>query len=95
MEPAQDRPTGRGVGRADGSDGELVAGLRRAGHLGVARCEARIQLLTEYLTDAGGDLDDDGGVRAAADLLTRLESQAMNHRARIGLDPLSRARLGP
>jgi hypothetical protein len=59
-----------------------------------ARVEARIQLVTEYLAEVGGDLTDDGEVRAAADLLTRLESQAMNHRARIGLDPLSRARLG-
>ena len=58
-----------------------------------ARCEARIELLVEYLAELG-DLDDAGDVRPASDLLTRLESQAMGHRARLGLDPLSRARLG-
>lgn len=59
-----------------------------------ARVEARIQLLTEYLSGAGGDLDAEGAVRPAADLLTRLEGQAEKARARLGLDPLSRARLG-
>jgi hypothetical protein len=56
-----------------------------------ARCESRIELLNEFL--AGRDLDDEK-VRPAAELLTRLESQAMGHRSRLGLDPLSRARLG-
>lgn len=58
-----------------------------------ARCEARIQLVVEWL-EAKGDLSDDGEVRPAADLLTRLEAQASGLRARLGLDPLSRARLG-
>lgn len=58
-----------------------------------ARCEARVQLLAEWLADRG-DLDDDGDVRPAADLLTRLETQAAGLRARLGLDPLARARLG-
>ena len=59
-----------------------------------ARTEARIQLLQEWLADHGGDVDDDGNVRQAAELLTRLERQAMDARARLGLDPLSRAKLG-
>jgi Phage terminase, small subunit len=58
-----------------------------------ARAEARIQLLSEFLAERG-DLDDDGSVRPAADLLTRLETQAAGLRSRLGLDPLSRARLG-
>ncbi|HXN61400.1 MAG TPA: hypothetical protein VN886_13200 [Acidimicrobiales bacterium] len=59
-----------------------------------ARIEARVELLTEWLADKGGDLDADDTVRPAADLLTRLTVQAANMRARLGLDPLSRARLG-
>lgn len=64
-----------------------------------ARCEAQIQLLTEWLmakadeTNAGGAIDPDGEIRPAAALLTRLEGQALKHRAQLGLDPLSRARL--
>jgi len=59
-----------------------------------ARVEARIQLVSEYLIDQGGDIDGDGTVRPAADLLMRLESKAESMRSRLGLDPLSRARLG-
>ena len=59
-----------------------------------ARCEARIQLVTEYLLDKGGDLDPDGEVRPAARLLEVLEGRAEKLRARLGLDPLARARLG-
>lgn len=58
-----------------------------------ARTEARVQLLTEWLAERG-DLDDDGNVRAAADLLTRLEARAQSLRSALGLDPTSRARLG-
>ena len=58
-----------------------------------ARTEARVQLLSEWLADRG-DLDDAGDVRPAADLLTRLEARAESLRARLGFDPLSRARLG-
>lgn len=59
-----------------------------------ARTEARCELLSTWLGEKGGDLDDDGSVRAAADLLTRLDAQASRQRAALGLDPLSRARLG-
>lgn len=65
-----------------------------------ARAEAQVQLLTEYLEVAGqtagdgiGDLDADA-VRSAYLLLHRAEARAQSGRARLGLDPLSRARLG-
>jgi hypothetical protein len=65
-----------------------------------ARAEAQVQLLTEYLAvkaeaagDGIGDLDDDR-VKAAYLLLHRAESRASSGRARLGLDPLSQARLG-
>ena len=57
------------------------------------RTEARIELVTTYMLEHG-DLDGDGSVRPAADLLNRLEARAENLRARLGLDPLSRSRLG-
>jgi phage terminase small subunit len=59
-----------------------------------ARAEARVQLLAEHLAANGGDLADDGSVRPAADLLSRVEAQAQRMRSVLGLDPLSRARLG-
>jgi hypothetical protein len=59
-----------------------------------------VQLLTEYLAvkaeatgDGIGDLDDDR-VKAAYLLLHRAETRAMSGRARLGIDPLSQARLG-
>lgn len=62
-----------------------------------ARAEAQVQLLTEYLEQRGkggvGDLDDDR-VKSAYLLLHRAEARASTGRARLGLDPLSRARLG-
>lgn len=58
------------------------------------RTEARIELVTTYLLEHGGDLEGDGSVRPASELLNKLEARAENLRARLGLDPLSRARLG-
>ncbi|MHB8297978.1 MAG: hypothetical protein ACYDDW_05290 [Dermatophilaceae bacterium] len=65
-----------------------------------ARAEAQVQLLTEYLAKAGedagngiGDLDLDR-VRTAYLLLHRAEARATTGRTRLGLDPLSAARLG-
>lgn len=65
-----------------------------------ARAEAQVQLLVEYLSVAGavagdgvGDLGDEK-VRAAYLLLHRAEARADRSRARLGLDPLSAARLG-
>lgn len=64
------------------------------------RAEAQVQLLTEYLAKRGeeagdgvGDLEDES-TRAAYLLLHRAEARAITLRARLGLDPLSRARLG-
>lgn len=59
-----------------------------------ARTEARVQLITKWLIDCGGDLDDEGEVRGAARELDRLEARAESLRSTLGLDPLSRARLG-
>ena len=65
-----------------------------------ARAEAQVQLLTDYIAvkaeaagDGIGDLDDDR-VKAAYLLLHRAEARALSGRARLGLDPLSQARLG-
>jgi hypothetical protein len=62
------------------------------------RCEARIQLIVEYLIDLVGegrlgDLDDPK-VLAAYRLLDRFEAQAVQQRGRLGLDPLSASRIG-
>lgn len=58
-----------------------------------ARAEARILLLSDYL-DRVGLLDDRGRPRGAVDTLLRCESLAAKARTVLGLDPLSRARLG-
>jgi hypothetical protein len=65
-----------------------------------ARAEAQVQLLTEYVIKRGeeagngvGDLEQDR-VRSAYLLLHRAEARATTQRTRLGLDPLSRARLG-
>lgn len=62
-----------------------------------ARAEAQVQLLTEYLEERGkggvGDLANER-VLSAYLLLHRAESRADRSRARLGLDPLSRSRLG-
>jgi hypothetical protein len=63
-----------------------------------ARCEARIQLVTDYLIDLVGsgrlgDLDDPK-VSAAYRLLDRFEAQAVQQHGRLGVDPLSAAKLG-
>ena len=65
-----------------------------------ARAEAQTQLLTEYLARAGEEFGDGVGdlaserVRSAYLLLHRAEARADRSRARLGLDPLSAARLG-
>lgn len=60
----------------------------------LARAEAGIQLLVEYLADGGVGLSGDGEELAAAKRLSRLEARAESLRSKLGLDPLSRARLG-
>lgn len=64
------------------------------------RAEAQCQLLTEYLSRLGetagdgvGDLEVEA-TRSAYLLLHRAEARANTLRSRLGLDPLSRARLG-
>lgn len=78
----------------------LQAPKYRLALLALSRAEAQIQLLTEYLEKRGeaagdgvGDLADDS-IRSAYLLLHRAESRADRSRARLGLDPLSAARLG-
>ena len=58
-----------------------------------ARAEARVDLVTRYLDDVG-HLDEQGNPRPAARHLVDLEASAAKRRAELGLDPLSRARLG-
>ena len=59
---------------------------------------ARVERVATWLEaqDGGGipELNGEGGVRPATDLLLKLERQAEAQRQRLGLDPLSRARLG-
>ena len=54
-----------------------------------ARCEARVQLVTQFLMDHGGDLGADDATRRASDLLTRLEARAESLRSKLGFDPFS------
>lgn len=58
----------------------------------LARSEARIQLLSEYLEEHGL-LEEDGRPRAAVDAVYKFERLASEQRARLGLDPLSRVRI--
>ena len=58
-----------------------------------ARAESRVDLVTRYLDDVG-HLDEQGHPRPAAIHLVNLEASAAKARQALGLDPLSRARLG-
>lgn len=85
---------------ADDAAAYLRAPMWRPALWAWGRAEAQVQLLTEYLARAGeeagdgvGDLDLDH-VRAAYLLLHRAEARATTQRTRLGLDPLSAARLG-
>lgn len=60
-----------------------------------ARAEAKVQTISVYLERQEEDgLLDVPKVEAALNLLARFEKQAESARTRLGLDPLSRARLG-
>lgn len=60
-----------------------------------ARAEARVLLLTAWLEDNGGlGLDHEGNIAPAMNALKDWESRAEKSRSRLGLDPLSAARLG-
>jgi hypothetical protein len=85
---------------ADPANGHAAQPRHRFALWAFARAEAQCQLLTEYLMKAGedadnglGDLDSDR-VRTAYLLLHRAEARATTQRTRLGLDPLSAARLG-
>jgi hypothetical protein len=58
-----------------------------------AREEARCRLLSAWLNQHGL-MDDEGRLRPAEQALHRAETRATNLRSRLGLDPLSTARLG-
>jgi len=61
-----------------------------------ARAEARVQLVAEYVDRLGVEaaMTAKAGTTSALELLRMQEQSAATHRARLGLDPLSRARLG-
>ena len=60
-----------------------------------ARAEARVLLLTAWLEDRGdAGIDSDGEVTSVLRVLKDWESRAEKARTRLGLDPLSAARLG-
>lgn len=77
--------------------GYLKASAFRPALWAWARAESQAQLLAEYLEGRGkggvGDLKDKR-VQSAYLLLHRAEARADRGRVRLGLDPLSRSRLG-
>lgn len=79
---------------ADPTCAYLQAARWRAGLWAWARAEARVQLLTEWLADHGEGVDSDGSIAPALTALRMWEVRASNARSRLGLDPLSAARLG-
>ncbi len=60
----------------------------------LCRAEADIEWARQWIEVRGGWIDEDDNVRPVALRLDRLETRAETLRARLGLDPLSRARLG-
>lgn len=61
--------------------------------LAYARSEAQLELLTAYV-DQHGAFTDTGEPCSAEKHRLRLDTQTANHRSRLGLDPLSKAKLG-
>lgn len=62
--------------------------------LAYARTEAQLEVLTAFV-DMHGAIDEDTGEPSAAEKYRlRIDTQAANHRSRLGLDPLSKAKLG-
>ena len=59
-----------------------------------ARVEVRIRRITEWLSEHGGEITAEGDVVGAANMLSRLEKNAESLRSKLGLDPLSRSKLG-
>lgn len=58
-----------------------------------AVAEVRCRRLAAYVVEQG-ELDEDGAPRPALEALRTWETRASNERDRLGLSPLSRARLG-
>lgn len=61
--------------------------------LDYARTVARVEVLEKWL-DENGEIRDDGSVAPAAIYLIRVRGHAAAAASRLGLDPLSRAKLG-
>ncbi|MGR6523615.1 hypothetical protein ACU5JM_18430 [Rhodococcus erythropolis] len=62
--------------------------------LAYARTEAQLEVLTAFV-DANGSIDEDTGEPTSAEKYRlRIDTQAYKHRERLGLDPLSKAKLG-
>lgn len=62
--------------------------------LAYARTEAQLEVLTAFV-DANGSIDENTGEPTSAEKYRlRIDTQAANHRSRLGLDPLSAAKLG-
>lgn len=61
--------------------------------LDYARTVARVEVLEQWL-DENGEVDAEGKVAPAATYLLRVRAHAAQMASRLGLDPLSRARLG-
>ncbi len=59
-----------------------------------ATLRARKSLVEQWLDENGGDLDAKGQVRAATQLLARLDAQVAAAQRELGLTPAARARLG-
>lgn len=58
-----------------------------------ARTEARIERIENWLQDRG-DLDDEGNVRPATEMLIKLKRLAIKERAALGLDAMGRIKIG-
>lgn len=78
---------------ADQSLGYLSAPAYRPAVYAWARAEVRVQLLEEHLGDSVGDLTDER-TQSGYTLLLKFHARAESGRKQLGLDPLSRARLG-
>lgn len=82
---------------ADPGCGHLQRSSYRPALWAWARAEARVQLLDEWLSTKTFEQQMEPPVRGTIpplEVLRKWESTAASHRARLGLDPLSRARLG-
>jgi hypothetical protein len=73
----------------------LAAPRFRAAVWGWARAQARVELLTEWLEDHDSSgVDDDGDVLPVLTALRMWEVRAANALSKLGMDPMSAARLG-